>query len=133
MHSTDVRAPPVKRLVLSCRLFVCPFSTRGRLLPFTNDAQESSLPIAPRRNHTLQAAAQELGRHQCQTHVGRRRADGMGGYWSSVLGERLTVRIGLKQDGTCDLVSHLYAVSDPNHNRYGSLSDVVQRWLNGST
>lgn len=47
--------------------------------------------------------------------------------------ERLTVRIGLKQDGIEDLVSHLYAVSDPNHNRYGSLFDVVQCWLNGST
>ena len=47
--------------------------------------------------------------------------------------ERLTVRIGLKQDGIDDLVSHLYAVSDPNHNRYGSLFDVVQCWLNDST
>lgn len=34
--------------------------------------------------------------------------------------ERLAVRIGLKQDGIDDLVAHLYAVSDPNHHRYGT-------------
>jgi tripeptidyl-peptidase-1 len=32
-------------------------------------------------------------------------------------GERLAVRIGLKQDKFEDLVEHLYAVSDPNHDR----------------
>lgn len=30
---------------------------------------------------------------------------------------RLTVRIGLKQDGIDDLITNLYAVSDPNHRR----------------
>jgi hypothetical protein len=43
--------------------------------------------------------------------------------------ERLAVRIGLKQDGIDDLISHLYAVSDPNHDRYGSYSV----WLDRST
>ena len=33
--------------------------------------------------------------------------------------ERLTVRIGLKQDKFDDLVEHLYAVSDPSHHRCG--------------
>jgi len=31
--------------------------------------------------------------------------------------QRLTVRIGLKQDGIDDLITHLHAVSDPNHYR----------------
>lgn len=30
---------------------------------------------------------------------------------------RLTVRIGLKQDRIGDLITHLYAVSDPSHHR----------------
>ena len=30
---------------------------------------------------------------------------------------RLTVRIGLKQDGMDELIAHLYTVSDPNHHR----------------
>lgn len=34
--------------------------------------------------------------------------------------EKLAVRIGLKQDGIDDLISHLYAVSDPSHHRYGT-------------
>ncbi|KAF9645510.1 subtilisin-like protein [Thelephora ganbajun] len=32
---------------------------------------------------------------------------------------RLAVRIGLRQDRIDDLIAHLYAVSDPNHHRYG--------------
>ena len=34
--------------------------------------------------------------------------------------ERLAVRIGLKQDGIDDLISNLYAVSDPSHHRYAA-------------
>ena len=48
-------------------------------------------------------------------------AEGVPRGWEAVgpapLGERLTVRIGLKQDGLDDLISHLHAVSDPSHNR----------------
>ena len=36
--------------------------------------------------------------------------------------ERLTVRIGLKQDGIEDLIAHLYAVSDPSHHRYAAFA-----------
>ena len=39
--------------------------------------------------------------------------------------ERVTVRIGLKQDGIDDLASHLYAVSDPNHPRYEFLLALI--------
>lgn len=51
-------------------------------------------------------------------------ADGVPKGWTVVgpapLEERVNVRIGLKQDGIDDLISHLYAVSDPNHHRYGA-------------
>jgi len=47
--------------------------------------------------------------------------DGVPKGWEAVgpapLEQRLTVRIGLKQDGIDDLIEHLYAVSDPRHHR----------------
>jgi len=47
--------------------------------------------------------------------------DGVPKGWEAVgpapLEQRLTVRIGLKQDGIDDLIAHLYAVSDPSHHR----------------
>ena len=49
-------------------------------------------------------------------------ADGVPRGWEAVgpapLEQRLTVRIGLRQDGIDDLIEHLYAVSDPSHHRY---------------
>jgi len=50
--------------------------------------------------------------------------DGVPKGWEVVgpapLEQRLAVRIGLKQDGIDDLISHLYAVSDPSHHRCAS-------------
>lgn len=47
--------------------------------------------------------------------------DGVPKGWENIgpapSGHRVTVRIGLKQDGIDDLIAHLYAVSDPSHHR----------------
>ena len=52
--------------------------------------------------------------------------DGVPKGWETVgpapLEQRLTVRIGLRQDGVDDLIEHLYAVSDPSHQRYEAKS-----------
>lgn len=48
--------------------------------------------------------------------------DGVPKGWEAVgpapLEQRLTVRIGLNQDGIDDLITHLYMTSDPSHHRY---------------
>ena len=48
-------------------------------------------------------------------------ADGVPEGWETIgpapSDYRLSVRIGLKQDKIDDLISHLYAVSDPNNDR----------------
>jgi tripeptidyl-peptidase-1 len=50
--------------------------------------------------------------------------DGVPKGWETVgpapLEQRLTVRIGLSQDGIDDLIANLYMVSDPSHHRYAA-------------